>query len=148
VAMSNARGVVDVRGKVAAAYAGGEVGSNRGKKVIGSLRKLSNWLTLPEKSAAWWLPSISSADLRNVGPKDILHRLILRSSNPMRALKYWQEYGFDPFGTNSVKYYSNKVDSGKTADGITSGKEVASWLIDVSDQEIPVLKKIPDPKNN
>ncbi|MCX7109455.1 MAG: MBG domain-containing protein [Proteobacteria bacterium] len=148
VAMSNARGAVDVRGKVAAAYAGGEVGSNRGKKVIGSLRKLSNWLTLPEKSAAWWLPSISSADLRNVGPQEILHRLILRSSNPMRALKYWQEYGFDPFGTNSVKYYSNKVDSGKTADGIISGKEVASWLIDVSDPEIPVLKKIPDPKNN
>ena len=144
VAMADA----GMEGKVAAADAGGKVESKRGKKMVGSLRSLSNWLTLPEISAVWWLPSILSADSRNVGPQDILHRLILRSSNPMRALKYWNEYGFDPFGTNSIKYGSHKTDSRKSTAGITSGKEAKSWLIDVSDPEIPVLKKIPDSKKN
>ena len=140
----NPSGNNPVSGEVVADV-GGEQEGEEGGRELGSLRSLSN-LALQAIGQ-----TLSTGDFRAVGPQRILRRLILRSSNPLRTLKYTREYGFDPLDTTMIAYDINKefnkepteikLDVGRLNDGITRYEDIPSWTIEVSDSGIPILTK-------
>ena len=116
----------------AVADVGGEQDGNGGKE-NGSLRLLANLVfqSLGQPISQW--------DFRSVGPQRIIRHLIVRSSNPLRTLKYSREYGFDPLNVNAKATEYDlvaelnkepakiKLDIAKIAEGITTSADIDKW---------------------
>ena len=106
----------------------GEIGADLGGQ-IGSLQSLIN-----SGYGLFGLPPTEWKPFRNA-PVNLLTRFIVRTSNPIRTVKYFQEYGYNPFDMTplSDNYHitadSVKLDVNPLL-GITKDGQVSNWQLE------------------